>query len=97
MLNRLSDRGVAGSAHNDRLAARPTTPNAYLGPYPGAHRLLRSLTALLPLLPPACAHYPGGSTLPPRVCGLPCAQSRVSCGRIGDNDLPAVDTATNSP
>ena len=43
MLNRPSDRGVAGSAHNDRLAARPTTPNPYLGPYPahiGSYGLL---------------------------------------------------------
>ena len=43
MLNRLSDRGVAGSAHNDRLAARPTTPYPYLGPYPahiGSYGLL---------------------------------------------------------
>src|SRR4029077_18867037 len=41
MLNLRSDRGVAGSAHSDRLAARPN-PNPYLGPCPAHIRLIRT-------------------------------------------------------
>src|SRR5690349_8131347 len=67
------------------MTASPRAPNPQPQPesLPGAYRFH--------------THYPGISTVPPRVCGSPCAQGRPTCGRGEENDLCAVDTFTDSP
>jgi len=62
---------------------RAPNPNPYLGPCPASFRF--------------CTHCPGTSTVPPRVCGSPCAQGQPTCGRGGENDLRAVDAITDCP